>query len=81
MLNTLMLKYYPFTLTPPQHPSFQTPPLGSTTHWAVALQREDYMASLGPLTSEDIFVDLGSGRGAVVIQAEGVNMFQMKMTF
>lgn len=30
--------------------------------------REDFMASFGPLTSEDVFADLGSGRGGVLMQ-------------
>lgn len=36
------------------------------THRARA---KDYMASFAPVTRDDVFADLGSGRGAVVAQA------------
>lgn len=31
---------------------------------------KDFMGSFAPLTSEDVFADLGSGRGAVPVQVE-----------
>ena len=34
----------------------------------VLVAPEDFMASFAPLTSEDIFADLGSGRGGVLVQ-------------
>eukprot|EP00435_Cladocopium_sp_Y103_P000145 s257_g1.t1 len=44
------------------------PSLGHSGTYGELRPHGDFMASFAPLTSEDIFADLGSGRGGVLVQ-------------